>query len=314
IMGQNDSEESLVDGSGVATDTGATPSLPRPTGVGSGRPAPPPRPRPRPAPVPEPDPETPPAIPTPTPEPPVAVPTPTPSPVPTPIPTPTPEPEPPVAVPAPTPTPIPQPAPPDPTTIPVPVPIPSPSPEPTPPAPTPPKPQDVAALKAAMEGVRTALGERDFDAALTQLKTAESLVRTDEQKQKLERLKQLDHYVNEFWRSVDQAYVFLRATQTLTTRSGEISVVDVGPEAIIVRSAGRNVTFPRDKIPSGLAMAIANGWFNDDPANDLVRGALQLVDPQGRPEEARRLWQQARGAGVAEAATLLPLIDEKYDF
>ena len=68
----------------------------------------------------------------------------------------------------------------------------------------------------------------------------------------------------------------------------------------------------RDGMPAGLAMSIANRWFNDDPTNLVVKGAFLLVDPKGRPDETRRLWSQAKAAGE-DIDELMLVLDDKYD-
>jgi hypothetical protein len=59
-------------------------------------------------------------------------------------------------------------------------------------------------------------------------------------------------------------------------------------------------------------MSIANTWFDDSAKNDVIRGAFQLVDPNGKPEEAERLWEGAGDAG-APVDELLKVLDDNYE-
>jgi len=241
-------------------------------------------------------------------------PEPTPEPAPDPTPDPTPQP-----TPTPEPTPIPEPSPEPPTPEPpTPTPEPLPNPEPSPePAPSPERepltPAEKDELEKALTGARQAMGQRDQAAVTEHLATAKRLARTKEQKAKLARLKELNHYVKEFWRSVDEAYANLKPSTTIQIGNAEAAVVEVNQEALVLRYFGRNRRILRDEMPSGLAMAIANTWFTDDPANKVIKGALLAVDPNGRPEEARRLWQEAAAAGV-NVGDLMAVLDDEYEF
>ncbi len=234
---------------------------------------------------------------------------PTPDPMPPikPAPDPQPDPSPPITV-EPQPDPKPTPAP-----TPIPTPQPEPDPEPEPSAPAPLTPQEKKQLATALAAARTAMGQRDIAAVNEQLRVAESLARSDEQKAMVERLKELLHYVKEFWRAFDEAYAGLKPSSTVMVITDEAVIVEVRPEALTIRWFGKNKTFQRDKIPSGLVMAIANKWFNNDPANKVVKGAFHLVDPIGRPDETRRLWQEASQEGV-DISDLMPVLDDNYKF
>ncbi len=129
----------------------------------------------------------------------------------------------------------------------------------------------------------------------------------------VKRLTELNHYVKEFWRSVDEAYVNLKPSTTFKIGPDEAIVVSADQTKLVLKYRGRSQTFQRDDMPSGLAMAIANTWFTDDPANKVVKGALHLVDPKGRPEETRQWWLEAQAAGV-DIESLMPVLDDKYEF
>jgi hypothetical protein len=187
-------------------------------------------------------------------------------------------------------------------------------PDPTPaPEEMPLTPQELAALKETLKGARDALGARNFAAATQHLTDAQRLARSPEHKQSLERLKQLDHYVHEFWKAVDQGYANLQPTSVLSVGNVQAAIVEIRPDAMVIRISGRNRTIRRNEIPSGLAMAIANTWFDSSPQNKVVKGAFLLVDPAGKPEDARRMWQEAQAAGV-DVEMLMPVINDKYEF
>lgn len=232
---------------------------------------------------------------------------------PRPNPLPHPTPTPPVVEPTPTPQPQPpvvEPKPPTPEVNP-PV-VSTPTPQTNPPR-VPLTPAEKVELKSELIAARRAMGDRDQSAAEAHLARAQQIARTDEQKEKVERLAQLLHYVKEFWRAVDEGYAQLKPSTTITVNGAEVAIVEVDPVKLILKTSGSRRVILKEELPAGLALAIANTWFTDDPANKVVKGALYLVDPAGRPEETRRLWEEARAAGV-DIDSLMPVLDDTYEF
>lgn len=235
------------------------------------------------------------------PETPVPPPEPERQPEPTPEVTTPPQPEP-EKTPTPEPTPEPEPEPPMPT------PEPEPEPEPEPPPMI--TPQDKAALKKALVAARQAMTDGDLEAAREQLADAEKLARSQEHVQLVERTKELEHYLSEFWAAFDKAYAGLQPTNTITIDTAEAAIVEVRPEALVIKWFGRNRTIPRQGMPAGLVMAIANEWFDEQPANKVVKGAYYFVN--GKSEQAEQLWSEAGASGVP-VKSLMKVLDDNYE-
>ncbi|MFM8891360.1 MAG: hypothetical protein ACKOTB_07010, partial [Planctomycetia bacterium] len=89
----------------------------------------------------------------------------------------------------------------------------------------------------------------------------------------------------------------------------QISIVEADRKVFKVRVSGETKTFARDKIPSGIVLAIVTRWFDDNPANDLYLGAHHLAKPEPDLERAREHWEKADARG-ADASGLFPLFDD----
>jgi hypothetical protein len=189
--------------------------------------------------------------------------------------------------------------------------MPQPEPEPEPePEPQPPPmitPQEKAALKKSLVAARQAMTDGDLVAAREQLAEAEKLARSDEHVALVERTKELEHYLSEFWSAFDKAYAGLQPTNTITVDTAEAAIVEVRPEAIVIKWFGRNRTIPRQGMPAGLVMAIANEWFDEQPANKVVKGAFYFVN--GKADKAQQLWTEAAASGVP-VQSLMKLLED----
>jgi hypothetical protein len=116
-----------------------------------------------------------------------------------------------------------------------------------------------------------------------------------------------------FWQAVAEGIKGVDQAGELQVGSTFVSIVETGDDYILIRAAGENRRYTLKQLPSGLAMALANRWFDSKPDNDVLRGAFMFVDPKGGAAEARRLWQQAgereASLGVNALLKLLPLAE-----
>jgi hypothetical protein len=207
----------------------------------------------------------------------------------------------------------PEPAP-TPTTVTTPEPDPEPSPASAPEAPTPPTARELEELTKLAQTARTALEERNLDEADELIAKAEPLARLPEHQEKIAHLKQLAHFTREFWKAVDESLKTLSSMGELTVGETVVSVVESRPNHLVIKVAGQVKRYTRRDMPGGLAMAIANLWFNEgDAAAKAARGALYAVEKKGDPGKARDLWQEAAQMGLDTTALLLTL-DEDFDF
>lgn len=222
----------------------------------------------------------------------------------------------PASKPGPTPKPAPTPEP-KPTPDPKPVPEPKPAPEPKPKPPTPePKtatPEQRVAFRKALVAAYEALGSRSLQEAREQLKVAEANTVEPQQQSQLDAMLTVSEGVDHFWNAVRESTKNLKAGEEITIGSTRVLIVEASREKIAIRLAGRTQSFPYERLPAGLAVALSRFWFDASaPSTSVAIGAFLLVEPNGDKEEVRRLWNEANAAG-AQIDYLMPLLDEKWD-
>jgi hypothetical protein len=203
--------------------------------------------------------------------------------------------------------------------------MPSPSEEPDMPAPTPqpaPEPESMPETAPAQEvdvaqalaAARWAMASRDLAAAARYLEAAAVSAEGDEEALEVARVTAVLGYVEEFWNAVAQSVKGLEAGMEFEYDGEPVIVVDNVDNVLSVRIKGESRDFDVEKLPTKLAVAIADHWLKkDDPASKLVVGAFLAVSPKGDREDARALWYQAGLLGLQEEADLvLPELDVKY--
>lgn len=187
----------------------------------------------------------------------------------------------------------------------------------TAPVAAPPTPQQLAELSRSLQAARAALAQREFPAAEKQLAAAQMAAVTPEHKDLVNRLQTLAQYTQQFWQVVAAALQSVRAAEELTFDSGQlvVLVVETGPDWITVRREGRNERYALNKMPPGLALALAKRQLDPERAEDLLLlGACLATCEQPKPlylEEARKYWLQAQAAG-ADVDDLLQTLTDSY--
>ena len=171
----------------------------------------------------------------------------------------------------------------------------------------PPDPAQVARFQSDLREARKALGARQFQQAKDRLVAAQEQAVSDEQTQLVDGFQVLTTYVEGFWEAVQKGLEGLEKAGELKIGNTVVSVVEVSPSHILIREAGENRRYSVDQLPARLAVAIAQNWFDDRPDNKLYLGAFHFVGPPIDVAEAKRLWEEAAGAGV-DADRLLALL------
>jgi hypothetical protein len=177
-----------------------------------------------------------------------------------------------------------------------------------------PKPEDPpvdpaqeSRLKEVLMAARKALGERNTQAAKDHIDSAIKLAASEKQQELVAGLQELPKYVDGFWEAVREGLKGLEDAGELKVGNTFVSIVEVGEGRLTIRANGQNRRYPLDELPAGLAVAIANRWFDDRPENKVCLGAFYFVDPRTDIAEAKRLWEEAAGAGV-DVKRLLALL------
>jgi hypothetical protein len=170
-------------------------------------------------------------------------------------------------------------------------------------------------LSQSLTAARAALKARDLAAADAQLAKAESLAKLPEHQAKVARLKELSHYVHEFWAAVKEGMQNLRGGEDLQINNTVVAIVEASPQHLVIRVAGQNRRYDPATLPGGLVMAIADKSLDpSDPYSRVIKGALYAVEKDDETyQDARRLWQEA-AAGGADVTDLLTALDDNYNF
>jgi hypothetical protein len=168
-------------------------------------------------------------------------------------------------------------------------------------------------MTKALSTARSALAARQLDEAKTHIRVAKNIAQAPEHQALVERLELLHEHVVEFWDAVRDGLKGLANVSEMEFNGNPMSIVEATADHLKVRYRGRNLTYERLNIPTGLAMTIADrAWEPNGAAAKVAKGALLAVDPNGNVDQARRLWQEAALAG-GEVDKLLPVLDDKYD-
>jgi hypothetical protein len=191
----------------------------------------------------------------------------------------------------------------------VPDPRPEPEPEspPRPPEPTP--PEDIERLESLLGDVKKKLQVGDFAAAQTAVVEAASVAMSKPSRERVERWAELVTFAKGFYGYREKALADVTAGDEYDIGGKKVAIVEIDDEKLIYRSAGKNKTTPRNRIPGGILMKIVTEWFDDNPANDLSIGAYHATKEEPDFEKARASWNQAQALG-ADASLLLPLLDD----
>lgn len=176
---------------------------------------------------------------------------------------------------------------------------------------------DKAAVVKALTSARKALYERKTDVAKRELMRIHSTPKSPEHAAQVARLEKLAGHVDEFWKSLGDAMKQVKGGSDLMVKGKLISIVEVGPDLLVIRSEGQNQRFKRLEIPGAIVVALAETYFDMAlPQNRLLLGSFYAVEPKkdtGAPDDAlaRGLWEDAR-RDIPEVADLLPVLEDKY--
>ena len=172
------------------------------------------------------------------------------------------------------------------------------------------------ALVQALETAKAALGEQRFALADEQLKRAESLADSSNQRDAVARLNEIAGYVKQFYGALTAAVQGMQAAETFKVSGGaEVGFVEGFKDKVTLRVTGMNKTYLFSELPPGLALAIADRKLPArSPMSAIVKGAYlavhKQVDSRTR-ERAKQLWEEAEAGGI-KTAHLMPFFADNY--
>ena len=198
---------------------------------------------------------------------------------------------------------------------PTPEPIPKPTPEPPAADPTLTDAEKLTWSKS-MKEVLKMLGMQDFKAAKVQLTAAESLAKTQLQREQHKRLTSVAKLTEEFHGFLVDAIAGLGAAETFKVgRSLEASFVEGNATAISVKIRGNVQTFALTELQIGLAMGLVDLKMDiEHPASLACKAAFTLVHPKTNALALKSAREQMAAAAVAGAveADMPTIFDEDY--
>ena len=127
---------------------------------------------------------------------------------------------------------------------------------------------------AAMVKGKEALIKADFQTFHKQMELALPKSSNDDLIAKQARLDQLGQLYEIFIKSVHEAKSKMRGAETLSVGKTLVSIVEVKEEELIVRIKGENERFAWDRLPPGIAVAMADLTLSDSEPTDVAARAV----------------------------------------
>ncbi len=172
---------------------------------------------------------------------------------------------------------------------------------------------DVAETKITLAAARKAMSKGDIEAAADQVDLADLEAIDTASAEMVAHDRAVLEYLKGFWRAVDEGFTQLSAGVEFEWEERTVVVVERTPQRLIIRDGGRNRAYERSRLPTPLAVFLANRWLKPDDANTpLFVAAFHLLDADGDRAEARKLLDAAKSAGNAGAEDLLREMEDAF--
>jgi len=164
-------------------------------------------------------------------------------------------------------------------------------------------------IEGAVTGALAALRLGDFDTADALLASALEGGRNLPAKRRVSDWQTLARYAREFAGFRETAIAAVKPGNEFDVNGKKVAVVEIDDKKFIYRFQGRNKSIPRNRIPSGIALAIVTTWFDERPDNHLFLGAHHATKPEPDLAKARDHWERAEKGGI-NAEPLLRLLGD----
>ena len=137
---------------------------------------------------------------------------------------------------------------------------------------------------------KEAMNIADFATFHKQMALALALSSNDELVAKHARLDQLGQLYEIFIKSMREAKSKMRGAETLSVGKNLVNIVEVKDDELIVRIKGGNERFAWDRLPPGIAMAIADLTLSDSEPTDVAARAVYFsLSPSRNDLSAKRV-------------------------
>ena len=172
---------------------------------------------------------------------------------------------------------------------------------------------------AAMSKAKEAVNKADFETFHKQMELALPLSTGDEMGSKHARLDQLGQLYEIFIKSLREAKSKLRAGEALSVAKSQVSIVEIQEDMLIVRIQGKNERHAWDRLPPGIAMALADLTLSDqEPTGIAARAVYFSLSPAsaaGKALFAKRVkdwFEKSVGKGTIRI-DLEQALTDKYE-
>ncbi len=160
-----------------------------------------------------------------------------------------------------------------------------------------------AAYRTAVTDARRWMSKRDLEQAAAALRLAKNNARSQEEQQEVERLETLLEYLRQFWQLTIKGAQRLEAGQEIEVeitryRRIKVAVVEPNPGGLTLRVEGVNRLYRWETMPTEIVLALAKRTLAKDNVSKVILGAFLAVDEKGDRAQARKLWEEARQAGL----------------
>ncbi len=145
-------------------------------------------------------------------------------------------------------------------------------------------PAESAAMKsewiATMTKAKEAVGKADFETFHKHMERALPLSTGDEMGSKHARLDQLGQLYEIFIKSLREAKSKLSAGETFSVAKTQVNIVEIKDDMLIVRMQGKSERHAWDRLPPGIAMALADLTLSDqEPTGIAARAVYFSLSP-----------------------------------
>ncbi|QDU76096.1 hypothetical protein Pan97_31410 [Bremerella volcania] len=148
-------------------------------------------------------------------------------------------------------------------------------------------------LAGLMKQARQQIIDRNATAAQQLLAQAAPLATAAKHQEKLNQLKQIADWNQQFWQAVSSRLTKLPPDSDLDVNGTMIRVVESDANRLVIRMNGENRRYTLTDIPAGLAKFLAESELPTQADTKKIIGAFLLVTPDGGPERAREEWSTA---------------------
>jgi len=166
---------------------------------------------------------------------------------------------------------------------------------------------------AAMKKARESLESADFSNFHRQMELALPISSTEEMLAKFKRLDQLGQLYEICLNSLKSAKSKLKAGDVVSVGKGKVSIVEIQDSVLIVKLQGKNERYSWDKLPPGIAVAMADLTLSNEAPSDLAARAVYFSLSPARNElsanKAKEWFEKSVGNGEIRADLTQALTD-----